>query len=247
MNLTSGFYPQQQSGFSAWAGAWQSQGMGMGMGATQGMWGAAGVGRMDMVAFSFMMQPMSCHCCHGASRISEDPYGVAQSGQGMRSNLANSPEVMLALNDLLKDGSLKSYDDVAKALKDKYGIQAEVGDIKSVGKDGKETTAKGLKFANGDYFVDGNGDNALSKADYKFDDAVKALKEKYGLGDEDVKSITENMKARASFNQGGEGQHGGIPMLPGMGAQFGMGMGMFGPWANMNWMFMFSRAFQMAA
>ncbi|HXE73663.1 MAG TPA: hypothetical protein VNO81_13460, partial [Candidatus Nitrosotenuis sp.] len=146
-----------------------------------------------------------CHCCVaagfaiGSRRIEEDPYGISQSGQGMRSNLANSPEVMLALRDIFSSGQAKSYEDAAKILKEKYGIYAEVGEIKALDKNGKEIKARGLKFANGDYFVDGNGDGQLSVADYKFDEAVKALKERYGLGDEDLKGITEAMKSRASY------------------------------------------------
>ncbi|MBI3926461.1 MAG: hypothetical protein HY319_13050 [Armatimonadetes bacterium] len=181
-------------------------------------------------------------------RIEEDPHGVAQSGQGIRSNLANSPEAMLAINDILDDGKKNMKpDELAKALKEKYGIQAEVGDIKVAGKDGKEVTKQGLKFGNGDFFIDGNGDGQLGAGDYKFNDAVKALQDKYGLSTEDVKSITDRMKAQATaaaeWDKGG-----GFP--PGLVSPYGPGFRPPMPFPNygMNqgWMFMFARAYEMA-
>lgn len=207
--------------------------------ATQGFNGMQGMGmaRMDMVSISLFQVNMFCCPCQ-PTRVSEDPYGVAQSGQGLRSNLANSPEVMLALRDIFQSGKAKSYEDVQKVLKEEYGIQAEVGDIEVAGKDGKTVKGKALKFGNGDYFVDGNGDNQLTTADYKFDDAVKALKDKYGLDDEGLKGITDRMKANAQGNGGMHGMNGFGGMMP-----MHPGMMMMNP----QWMFLFMRAFQMAA
>lgn len=145
-----------------------------------------------------------CCCCRMgleqmcAKKIQEDPYGIGQCGQGFRSNMANSPEALLALNDIFKGGE-RSYDKAAKELKEKYGIFAEVGDIKTVDKDGKEATRKGIRFANGDYFVDSNGDNQLGNGDYKFADAIKNLKETYGVNDDFLKHYVDRMKNQAEI------------------------------------------------
>lgn len=160
----------------------------------------------------------SCCCCKQQighimpKRIKDDPYGVGQCGQGHRSNLANSPEALLALNDIFKNKDSQGYDAVAKDLREKYGIQADVGDIKTKDKDGKESTSKGIRFANGDYFVDSNGDNQLGTGDYKFTDAIKNLKEKYGVNDKYLNNYVDQMKERGSIMnelQHGNGNFGG--------------------------------------
>lgn len=246
--LNSAMYSPQFAGMQGYFGAGMMAPQGFG--GMQGMMGMGMMGRMDMVSVSMFQINMFC-CPSQPTRISEDPYGVAQSGQGMRSNLANSPEVMLALRDIFQSGKAQSYEDVQKVLKDEYGIQAEVGDIEVAGKDGNKVKGKGLKFANGDYFVDGNGDNILTTADYKFDDAVKALKDKYNLGDEDLKGITDNMKnrAKAGYSNGPVGgMNGGMGIsMMGVGMTGMMQPGMFGPMMGNQWMMMFARAFQMAA
>lgn len=186
-----------------------------------------------------------------AARIEEDPHGVAQSGQGMKSNLANSPETMLAIQALLKEGKSKSYEDLAKDLKSEFGIEAEVGDIKTKDKDGKEISAKGVKFGNGDYFVDGNGNGQLETADYKFGDAVTSLKEKYDLKDEDLTRITDRMKAGAKQRTEWNAyldkfkQEGAMP--PALGAMTGPPPLMYDSQMNMGWMMLFFQAYQLAA
>jgi len=184
----------------------------------------------------------------GQNRITDDPYGIGQSGQGMKSNLANSPEVLLAMKDIMSDGQSHSFEDISKTLKEKYGINAEVGDVTTVGKDGKEVKGKGLKFGNGDYFIDGNGNGSLDQGDYKFDDAIKNMKEKYGIDDEGIKSMTERMKSNASMGYSND-PRGGMPYygvaMVGMGQQTRPPF--FNPMMNQNWMSMFSMAFQYAA
>lgn len=136
---------------------------------------------------------------------------------------------------------------MSKLLKEKYGIQSEVGDIKTVDKNGKEVTKKGLKFANGDFLVDGNGDGLLGTGDYKFNDAVKAIQEKYGLGKDDVKAITDRMKARATAVAEWR-EHGGLPqgLMASYGPSFVPPMPFPQPSMNYNWMFLFGRAYEMA-
>jgi len=154
----------------------------------------------------------------------------------VKSNLANSPEVMLAIQALLKEGKSEKFEDLAKGLKEEFGIEAEVGDVKVKDKDGKEVSAKAIKFGNGDYFVDGNGNGQLEAADYKFGDAVKALKEKYHLEDEDVTRITDRMKAQAK--NPGPGPLTGLNSPPAL---------MYNPAANQDWMMLFFQAYWAAA
>lgn len=198
--------------------------------------------------FSGFVGAVGVFAFQGQSRIQDDPYGIGQSGQGMKSNLANSPEVMLAIKDIMSDGQSHTFEDLSKQLKEKYGINAEVGDVASVGKDGKEVKGKGLKFANGDYFIDGNGNGQLDQGDYKFDDAIKNLKEKYGISDDGIKSMTERMKANASMGYSND-PRGGMPYygvaMVGMGQQ--VRPPFFNPMMNQGWMSMFMMAFQYAA
>lgn len=169
-----------------------------------------------------------CCCCRGPQwppqpkRIEEDKFGVGESGQGARSNLANSPEAVLAINDILKKhGGNMAPDALAKELKEKYGIECEVGDIKTVNKDGKETTVKGIKFANGDFLVDSNGDNQLGNGDYKFNDAIKAMKEKYGIDDKFIEDYLKGWEGGAKAVKSG-GQYGNY-------GPYGGGYGGFNP------------------
>ena len=173
-------------------------------------------------------------------RVSDDPYGVSQSGQGVKSDLANSPEAMLAIQEALKDKSVQSYEDLAKTLKDTYGIEASSGDITVKDKDGKEHTVKGVKLGNGDYFIDGNGNGQLDQGDYKFDEAVTSLKSKYKLSDEELKKVTEDLKTRAKNGANtlpfpsSQAQTGGYPQV------------VYNPQMNMQVMVLFAQAFQLA-
>jgi hypothetical protein len=121
-------------------------------------------------------------------RETTDEFGTGLgAGEGHNSNLSNSPEVVLALNNILKNSpDSTGVEEVQKKLKDEYGIEAKIEDI-----DGR----KALKFANGDTFVDSSGNGMLGQADYKFGGAVDAIKKKYGLSDEDMKQFeTEDGK-----------------------------------------------------
>jgi hypothetical protein len=115
-------------------------------------------------------------------RETTDEFGTGiGAGEGHNSNLSNSPEVVLALNSILKDSpDSTSVEDVQKKLKDQYGIEAKIEDING---------RKALKFANGDTFVDSSGNGMMGQADYKFGGAVDAIKKKYGLSDEDIKAF----------------------------------------------------------
>jgi len=230
---------------------------GMGPGASFGAYAGNNITGMGAVGFSAVFAMMSTRNAGSAemsmaARIEDDPNGVAQSGQGMKSNLANSPEAMLAIQELLKGGGSKTYEDMAKSLKEDFGIEADVGDIKVKDKDGKETTAKGVKFGNGDYFIDGNGNGQLETADYKFGDAVTALKEKYGLKDEDLTRVTDRMKAGAKQRTEGNGylekfKQAGSDFPPALTAISGAPPLMYDPQMNIGWMLLFLQAYQLAA
>lgn len=135
-------------------------------------------------------------------RILEDEFsGGLGAGNGPKlSNLANSPEAVLALSQINKEGGTKTLKDVAEQLKNEYGIECEY--IESMTKEqaqalgipaehiDKAIGKKAIKFANGDMMMDANGNGAIDISDYKFDDAVKKIedniKQAYGLNDEQV-------------------------------------------------------------
>jgi hypothetical protein len=145
-----------------------------------------------------------------SSRVTDDPYGVAQSGQGQKSNLANSPEAVLALNAVMASGAT-SYDDIAKQLRDKFGINAAVGEVDKDGhivsvddpsqtgqqaQDGQksgdaQSGTKAVVFGNGDYFIDGNGNGSLDSGDYQFSQAIDNIKQKYGMSDDAMKNLQD--------------------------------------------------------
>jgi hypothetical protein len=66
-----------------------------------------------------------------AKRETTDEFGTGiGAGEGHNSNLANSPEVVLALNNILKDSpDSTAVEDVQKKLKDEYGIESKIEDI----------------------------------------------------------------------------------------------------------------------
>lgn len=115
-----------------------------------------------------------------------DPFGIGGMGEGSKhkSNLANSNEVVLALHQILEKnkGKLMKMEDVQKKLLEDYGIKAEVTEIKG---------RKALKFENGDFIVDSNGNGGLDMSDYKFKEAIKAIEEKYGITPETFDKMAE--------------------------------------------------------
>ncbi len=245
--ISSAYFPQ--FAMMGMAMPWQSPGLQPAAGYQSGGVAIAALSssrRLDSM-FTSLTHGTGCFCCCCSAsgvafgcamaprRIDDDPYGISQSGQGLKSNLANSPEVMLAIKDIMSGGKSLSFDDIQKQLKEKYGIEAEVGDIETKSKDGKTVKGRALKFANGDYFVDGNGNGSLDAGDYKFDDAIKNIKEKYGLDDDAVKRVTEQMKAGAGRKDGM--QFGGWGPRPSYGI----------PGLEWRWMALFAQAWSMAA
>ena len=125
--------------------------------------------------------------------------GLAAGKQGL-SNLANSPEVTLAINQIMKEGGGKliKMEALQTKLKEQYGIESELG---------KEKGVKTLKFKNGDKIADANGNGGLDMGDYKLGKATDAIMKKYGLDKKEVGkflSTDEGKKALgARANQNG--------------------------------------------
>lgn len=241
----TGIYDSQAFGFLAFlgvTGGYSGSALASGYQAAAG--GVGAYANLNLAALYGAQAPNSLQASFAYSqnqqqRVTDDPYGVSQSGQGVKSDLANSPEAMLAIQEALKDKSVQGYDDLAKTLKETYGIEASSGDITVKDKDGKEHTVKGVKLGNGDYFIDGNGNGQLDRGDYKFDEAVKNLKSKYNLSDEELKKVTEDLKTRAQN---------GSNTLPFPSQSHGSGYPqvVYNPQMNMQIMVLFAQAFQLA-
>ncbi len=132
-------------------------------------------------------------------KIADDKFGVGKGmGANRKSNLANSPEVVIALHQILKSNRYLSLEQVKEKLKKEYGIDAEITTIKGV---------KALKFANGDYIVDTNGNNSLDMGDYNFKGAIKELSKKYGVDinkmkPEEIKALVQRLKSEKMWGEG---------------------------------------------
>lgn len=112
----------------------------------------------------------------------KDEFAAANSaGKGHQSNLSNSPEVVLALNNILKGhADNMPFDKVQQQLKDQYGIES---DFKTV------NGRKELQFKNGDKLVDASGNGSLGTKDYKFGKAVADIQKKFNLNPDDMKAF----------------------------------------------------------
>jgi len=141
---------------------------------TQDLYGTASMSKLSMSMDMTVTTP-------GAKRITKDEFGTGLgAGKGHTSNLANSPEVVLALHNELKGKKFIKMEDLQKTLKDKYGIESKLEKV-----NGRKT----LKFANGDNIKDANGNGGLDMNDYKFKGAVDSIKQKYGLTDDQIKAF----------------------------------------------------------
>ncbi|MBI2265363.1 MAG: hypothetical protein HYU64_09360 [Armatimonadetes bacterium] len=108
----------------------------------------------------------------GAEAAAPVGEGKATPG-GFKANqntaLLNDPKLGPALQKFLKKGA--KYEDAVKQLK-ADGIQAELSEVK-----GK----KAIKFGDGKYIYDIDGDGSLNKKDFGFKDAKKAVEGKLGV------------------------------------------------------------------
>ena len=86
-----------------------------------------------------------------AGQVGDNAYGLAQDKKWQgKSNLSHSPEVVLALNDIMKKRKGFKFEKLPKEL-EKYGIKAEYKDIKTVNSYGKDVTRKGIVLGNSDF------------------------------------------------------------------------------------------------
>jgi len=258
MNLGMG-WAGISGGISGLAGMYGGMGMGygnMGMG-QMGMMGQMGQMGMygGMMGASMMMPgPQSMGMLGmagmGGMGVMDNTIEVAGSGMGQDKKYKMFPGELMAVNSLLKDGKNVQPDEMKKQLEEKYGIQAEVKDI-----DGKKSL---VNTATGNVLIsDGNGNNVLDKGDMKFDDALKQIKEKYGMDEATFEKMysrdqggTGATTGQNRLMAGGVGAMGGVNGMRGMqswgfpGMQsyypFGMGqsqgmMGGFGIWGDPMW------------
>jgi hypothetical protein len=137
-----------------------------------------------------------------------DKYSGLKNGMGdinEKTNLAQVPEARIALAQIMEKGGNKNFDEVAKELKEKYGIDAKVVDVE--GKDGKGK-AKGIEITTADgrkgVMADGNGNNVLDSTDYKFKEASADVMKQYGLEglkpEDAVKAIQQMAQPQMSLN-----------------------------------------------
>lgn len=117
--------------------------------------------------------------------------GLAAGKQGL-SNLSNSPEVTLALNQIMKDnkGKFMKMEEVQKKLESQYGIKSTMT---------KEKGRKTLKFANGDKIADANGNGGLDMGDYKFGKATESIMKKYGLNKEQMGTFLKTPEGKKAL------------------------------------------------
>jgi len=142
-----------------------------------------------------------------AIKKTEDPFSASGMGKtGLKSNLANSPEVTMAMHSILKDKGSMKFDELSKQLKEKYGIDSEVVKVK----DDKGKEMQVLQFANGDKLVDGNGNGAADMGDYKFKDALKDIETKYGVTPEKFEAAAKEGRIGGLAKGGGASATGNV-------------------------------------
>ena len=145
------------------------------------------------VSISFRSSLLSISKTH---KLADDKFGVGRGmGADRKSNLARSPEVVIALHQILKSKRNLSMEKIKEILKKEYGIDAEVTKVNG---------RKALRFANGDYIVDSNGNNVLDTGDYNFKGAIKELSKRYGvdinkLSPDEIKQLVERIKINKMF------------------------------------------------
>jgi hypothetical protein len=178
----------------------------------------------------------------GAMGVMDNTIEVAGAGMGKDKTYKMFPGELMAVYSLLKDGKNVSPEDMQKQLKEKYGIEAEIKTI-----DGQKAL---VNSSTGNVMIsDGNGNSIMDMGDMKFDDALKTIKEKYGITPEDFAKMYDKtqggMGATTGMNMpmgGGYGMMSGGMGIQGLGGYypFGIGqmggmMGGYGIWGDPMW------------
>ncbi len=137
---------------------------------------------ITMIQLRFL--PVKMTTFMGSSKVTgKDKFAGKKSCRGSKvSNLNNSDHIKLALWDMKKKGKLKgNFAQIAKVLKEEYGINAKV-------------EGRSIKFENGAILADSNGDGILTSADYNFSGAIKDLEKRWGgMKSEDIIKSAKNI------------------------------------------------------
>ncbi|MFP4498187.1 MAG: hypothetical protein ACLFQV_08245 [Vulcanimicrobiota bacterium] len=177
LNGMAGMYGQM-----GMQGAMMMGGMSMPGPQSMGMVGMAGMGRMGMI---------------------DNTIEVAGSGMGKAKKYKMFPGELLAAHAVIKGGS-KKPEAMAKELKERFGIDAEIKKV-----DGRQALVN--KSTGNVIMTDGNGNNIMDSGDMKFKDALKTIEEKYGMTAKQFEQMYDRTK-------GGTGQTTGmnVPMAGGV-------------------------------
>lgn len=177
----------------------------------------------------------------GAMGIMDNTIEVAGKGMGKSQKYKMFPGELLAVHSVLKNAKGKSLKpaELQKQLKEKYGIDTEIKKVK-----GKQTLVN--KATGHTIMSDGNGNNIMDMGDMKFKDALKQIKEKYGMDPNQFEQMYNKQKGGMGATTGmNVPMAGGVMGLQGMnrlGGYYPFGMGQaggamagYGIWGDPMW------------
>jgi hypothetical protein len=194
---------------------------------------------MGFAAGGFMMSGQVNFTPSQLVTETKDKYAGLKTGMGHvndRTNLAQLPEVKIALDEIMSKNKNLKFDKVAELLKKDYGIDAKVIDVKN----DKGKSAKALEITTPDgrkgIMADGNGNNVLDKNDYKFKEAATDVMKQYGLEGMDPKQAVQKIQQMAQPQAGMQMQMMGAGMMGmgGISARANNPMEVFGNMLNQN-------------
>ena len=198
-------------GWGGYAGG--IQGM-AGMYGQMGMQGAMMMGQMSMPGPQSM--GMVGMAGMGAMGRMNNTIEVAGTGMGKDKKYKMFPGELLAVHSVLKDKKSLKPEAMQKELKERYGIDT---DIKKV--DGKNALVN--KSTGNVIMRDGNGNNIMDTGDMKFKDALKTIKDQFGMDPANFEKMYDKTKGGMGATTGMN-----VPMAGGMMGSQGMGMGFNG-------------------
>jgi len=120
-----------------------------------------------------------------------NPQGLPLTGGKNNADFSNSPETMLAIASLMKPKANKkgkieskiSFKKLQEELKEKFGIESELTKV-----DGQTT----LKFANGDFISDTNGNGVLEMKELGMADKFAGMQAGAGFGPQAFNPISQS-------------------------------------------------------
>lgn len=120
---------------------------------------------------------------------------VAGTGMGADKKYKMYAGELLAVYTVLKGKDSESPQDMAKNLKDKFGIDAEVKTI-----DGKTTLVN--RTTGNVLIADGNGNNIMELSDMKFSEALATIKTKFNIDADQFARMYDKSQGGAGANYG---------------------------------------------